>query len=826
MKHKPENRSGRTNGLTYPSATIEQKLGMNGVRAHIKNQCITPAASEMIDSMKFTTDFSIIVNDLNCAEEMRILLENENAPNLTGIVDIREELVTLATKGTFLEVPTLAGLKRSMSVAMEIVAFFREECDSPTLTELTSRISDLNEEINIIDAILTPQGTIRDNASTELQQIRSRMATIQSRISSAMRRVLTRAVNDGIVEADTQPVMRDGHFVVPVVAMNKRRLSGIVHDESASGRTYFIEPSEIVELSNEQRELLIEERREIVRILIDTADRLRPRLGSITESLSIVYQLDFIRAKGLFALQTGGHLPEMHDKCIIQWHDAVHPLLKLNLEARSRTVVPLDLELTSDTARILIVSGPNAGGKSVTLKTVGLNQYMIQCGVLPIMDGRSRAGIFDAIFVDIGDDQSIDDDLSTYSSHLRNMKYMLSHGTDRSLFLIDEFGGGTEPQIGGALAQALLAEFNDKGMWGVVTTHYQNLKQFAQETQGIVNGSMLYDRARMAPTFRLATGNPGSSFAVDIALRTGLPRRIIEKAEEIVGSDYFNVDRYLLEIARDRRYWESKRAEIKEREKQLDKIIERYETNADNLRQQRRAIIEDAKNEAESIIARSNAAVERTIREIRSNQADKEKTRAARTRLDEERKDIASQRIPEHKELKKVPSSRKKKEVPKQQKSERQIIAGDTVLLDNKGVPGIVSEVKKKTAIVNFGQMKMEVPTDRLTHTIRKPASGATGGTSVITSETSDAIRDRQLGFRNEIDVRGMRADEALQAVTYFIDDAIQFNAGRVRILHGTGTGALRVAIRHYLSTVSGVTSFRDEDVRFGGAGITVVELS
>lgn len=816
-----------SDALIYPR-NVEHKLGVDTVRKMISELCVSQPARELVSDMKPVTDFRKIELWLGQTAEMLAVVESDSVFSLSGLADARPWLAQLRADGAFIDVEELAAFRSMLRVASGVAEFFGEEQSSewPKLAELAREIGNVREVVRIIDKVLSPSGTVKDNASPRLQEIRQRLNAIQGKVSSAMRRIMSRAVADGIVESDASPAIRDGRLVLPVSAMNKRRIPGIVHDQSATGKTYFIEPAEVVELNNEQRELEIDERHEIVRILIETATLIRPFLPELQRSFRILTVFDFIKAKAEFAARTGGQKPQLQNRSVIEWHDARHPVLKLSLEAKGKAVVPLNIDLTADTYRILVVSGPNAGGKSVALKTVGINQFLIQCGVLPSMEANSRAGIFDAVFVDLGDDQSIEDDLSTYSSHLRNMKYILSHGTDRSLLLIDEFGAGTEPQIGGAIAQSLLAAFNEKGMWGVITTHYQNLKQMAQETEGIVNGSMVYDRQKMSPTFRLVVGNPGSSFAVEIALRTGLPKAIIEEAERIVGSDYFNLDKYLLDINRDRRYWENKRSDIKRREKHLEEIIARYEQNAETLRQQRRSIIEEAKTQADDIIAKSNAAIERTIREIRQTQAEKEETRELRRQLAEVRKQIADDVPPESKELRKAPRPKKTKQKPAEVKTvAREISVGDNVLLDGQGQPGQVLEIERDKATVNFGLMKISVPLSRLSLTLRKASSRPGDGTSVVTRQTSEASRQRQLAFKNEIDVRGMRADEALQAVTYFIDDALQFNAGRVRILHGTGTGALRMAIRQYLSTVPGVSSYHDEDVRFGGAGITVVNL-
>ena len=817
--------------VVYPRNTIEKKLGMDTVRAYVGELCASAPARELVDNMFACKIYSTVRGNLLMTSEMKIIAESDTPLSFSGLTDTRDWFARLATAGSFIEVEELVELRNSLSVAESVTSFFKakdeeEENSCPALSKLASDMFDVHAIISIINAVINAAGTVKDNASPELQDIRNRLSTIQHRISSAMKKVINRAVSEGIIDSDVQPSVRDGRLVIPLPSMNKRRISGIVHDESSTGKTSFVEPAEVVELGNEQRELELAERREIVRILIETASKIRPAVPDLINTFGILYELDFINAKALFAVKTGGNMPRLVDKCDIEWHDARHPVLRLNLEARNRAVVPLNIDLTDETSRILVVSGPNAGGKSVALKTVGINQYMLQCGLLPVLEPNSRAGIFDGIFVDLGDDQSIEDDLSTYSSHLRNMKYILNHGTNRSLFLIDEFGSGTEPQIGGAIAQALLSEFNNKGMWGVVTTHYQNLKQFAQDTPGVMNGSMIYDRQLMKPTFRLLAGNPGSSFAVEIASRTGLPKSIIAEAERIVGTDYFNLDKYLLDINRDRRYWENKRLEIKRREKHLEEVISRYEQNAENLRQQRRAIIDEAKTQADDIIARSNAAVESTIREIKKVKAEKEETRLLRQKLAEKRQQIANDVPEEHKELRRAPKPKKQKQKNAVVKKPEKIEVGNNVLLDNQGQPGTVLEINRDKATVAFGLMKLNVPLSRLTLTIRKPSSGASDGVSIVSSQTVEASRQRQLHFKPEIDLRGMRADEALQTVMYFIDDAIQFNAGRVRILHGTGTGALRTTIRGYLATVPAVRAFRDEDVRMGGAGITVVDLS
>ncbi len=818
--------------MTYPE-NIEHKIGFDTVRRMVAAFCSSPLGARRVDEMAFSTSYDEVRILLDRTDEMKRILESGEGFPSGGIRDITERLKAIRPDGTYLTAAELVDLQVSIASMAAIASFFAAHRDDegisqfPALDEVASRLGAFPLLAAAIDRIVDRWGNIKDNASPELAAIRSRLNSMAGTINSVMRRVISAAVRDGVIEPDTTPTVRDGRLVLPVAPMHKRKVQGIVHDESASGKTVFIEPAEVVEANNRLRELQIEEHREQVRILVATASQLRPHIPTLLDSFDILADFDFINAKARFAIDTEACMPHLVSGPQMEWYHACHPVLRHSLLSQGKEVVPLDITLTPE-HRILVISGPNAGGKSVTLKTVAIVQYMLQCGLLPPVYDNSHFGIFDDIFIDIGDDQSIEDDLSTYSSHLRNMKYFLTRGSAGSLILIDEFGSGTEPQIGGAIAQALLADFNAKGYWGVVTTHFQNLKKFAEETPGLVNGSMLYDRQAMRPLFALAIGHPGSSFAIEIARKTGLPESIISAAADIVGSDYVNLDKYLLDIARDRRYWENKRRDIREKEKRVEQVLERYQDDAEALRRRRNEIIGEAREEARKILEGSNAAIERTIHDIRRAQADREQTLEARRRLAEERSSLLSAETAEHPALAKTPKPRHAKKAPKTPVTPdalRPIAAGDFVLLDGAGTPGQVQEIRGKNAVVIFGQLHTTVKLDRLRHTIRKPSSGAAKTTTVVSTATTEQSRERQLNFKTEIDLRGFRVDEALQAVTYFIDDAIQFNAGRVRILHGTGTGALRQSIRQYLDTVPQVRHYADEDVRFGGAGITVVEF-
>ena len=628
----------------------------------------------------------------------------------------------------------------------------------------------------------------------------------------------------------------------------KRRIKGIIHDESDTGKTVYIEPSEVVEANNKIRELEADERREIQRILLEITNKIRPEVHDIEQNFEFLAEIDFTRAKAKFAINTKSIQPEISTKPEIDWSIAIHPLLEKSLKKSGKSVVPLDIKLSSR-SRILLISGPNAGGKSVCLKTVGLLQYMLQCGMPIPVAPSSTAGIFRSIFIDIGDEQSLEDDLSTYSSHLLNMKNMMKGCDGNSLILIDEFGGGTEPQIGGAIAEAILKRFNTTGSYGIITTHYQNLKEYAQNTPGIINGAMLYDRQHMQPLFQLRIGNPGSSFAIEIARKTGIPEEVIADATEIVGKDYISADKYLQDILRDKKYWEKKRESVHKQEKIMNQIISQHETEIQTLQEERKKILTKAKEEAQQLIKDSNAKIERTIKEIKEAQAEKESTKFIRQSLNEFKESIESQNNAEmedkiqrqmnkilarkerirnkNKQEKTVPQTDKgdtpAKSIAKHTHPKTSFVAGDYVRIKGQNTVGQIKQINNKQAQVTFGMIITNIKINQLEHA-EKPETQKRAST-FVTKVTQDDIRERKLNFKQDIDVRGMRADEAIQAITYFIDDAIVANVSPVRILHGTGSGILRTILRQHLSTISGVKSFRDEHVDFGGAGITIVNL-
>ena len=630
------------------------------------------------------------------------------------------------------------------------------------------------------------------------------------------------------MDKDVNPTMRDGRLVIPVSPAFKRKIKGIVHDESATGKTVFIEPEVVVEANNKIRELESRERREVIRILTSVTNEIRPRVDELFFSYEFLAQIDFIRAKALFAVQTNSVLPVTENRVVVDWYHAVHPLLFLSHQRQGKSVVPLDITLDKGD-RILLISGPNAGGKSVCLKTVGLLQYMFQCGMLVPMAEGSHIGFFEKIFIDIGDEQSIENDLSTYSSHLTNMKFFVKNCNAKTILLIDEFGGGTEPQIGGAIAESLLGHFNNKQAFGVITTHYTNLKHFATETEGVVNGAMLYDRHLMQPLFRLEIGNPGSSFAIEIARKIGLPESVIAEASEKVGADYINMDKYLQDIARDKRYWETKRQNIRQKEKRIEELEAKYESELSAINAQRKEVVRQAKSESKQMLEQANAMIENTIRKIKEAQAEKEKTKEIRKefeRFKSENSDEAN--VSENSIDKKIAKLREKQQQKGQTAQSKELAAlkiGDNVRIKGQNGAGEIIELQGKNAVVAFGMLKTSVKVDKLERVSKTQIKKEMKRSSFVSVDTTEDIRQRSLNFKREIDVRGMRGDEALQAVQYFVDDALILSVDRIRILHGTGTGALRQIIREYLNTVHGVSSFHDEHVQFGGAGITVVEF-
>lgn len=844
--------------MIYPN-TFESKLGFDEVRALLRGRCLSTLGKDMVDAMAFSDDPATINEWLAQVREFRRLQEEADDFPLSYFFDVRQAVARLRLEGTHLDEAELFDLRRSLDTICAIVAYLNrgEATDDgevnhpyPALHRLTDGVQTFPQLVQRIDQILDRFGRIKDTASPALADIRRELARTEGSISKTLYGILRSAQSEGLVDKDVAPAMRDGRLVIPVSPGLKRRIRGIVHDESASGKTVFVEPAEVVEANNRIRELESEERREIIRILTEFAKLVRPYVVPILDSYKFLAKIDLIRAKAELARLIKGIEPDVEPYPHIDWIRASHPLLALSLEKQGKAVVPLDIMLTQQ-KRILIISGPNAGGKSVCLKTAGLLQYMLQCGLSVPIGERSRTGVFRNIFIDIGDEQSIENDLSTYSSHLMNMKQMMRHADDSTLLLVDEFGTGTEPQIGGAIAEAVLKQFCAKGAYGIITTHYQNLKHFADTHDGVVNGAMLYDRQQMQPLFQLSIGNPGSSFAIEIARKIGLPESVIKDASDIVGSDYIQSDKYLQDIVRDKRYWENKRQAVHQREKSLEQAIARYENEVKELEQSRREILAKAKQQAEELLAGSNRIIEKTIKEIRESQAEKAETKKIREELEAFKagmKDIDTaandemiarkmRQIQERKarrekrkkdrESEKLKISNEKLTINNENtagQANASLSPGDTVRIKGLTTVGKIESIDGKMATVIFGDMRTKMRSDRLERA-EKPKQEEPKAYVNVSRETRETIDNRKLNFKQDLDVRGMRGDEAITAVTYFIDDAILVGMNRVRILHGTGSGILRQLIRQYLATVPNVVSFRDEHVQFGGAGITVVDL-
>lgn len=848
--------------MIYPN-TFENKIGFNEIRTLLRERCLSSLGKEEIDKIAFMDDMKAINTQLARVREFRKLQEEVEDFPISYFFDVRQSVARLRLEGTHLEEDELFDLRRSMGTICDIVSYLNR-CDEdeasisqdgwkhepvypyPSLHELADGVMTYPQILQRIDQILDKFGKIRDTASPELNNIRRELAKTEGSISRTLYSILRSAQSEGLIEKDVTPSMRDGRLVIPIVPTMKRKIKGIVHDESASGKTLFVEPTEVVEANNRVRELEAEERREIIRILNEIAKTIRPHVPQILASYKLLAQIDMIRAKAELAKLIGGIEPEVGKYPLIDWIEATHPLLRLSLEKQGKKVVPLEIMLTRN-KRMLIISGPNAGGKSVCLKTVGLLQYMLQCGLSIPMSERSKAGIFQNILIDIGDEQSIEDDLSTYSSHLTNMKNMMKSANDRTLILIDEFGTGTEPQIGGAIAEAVLKQFCIKKAYGVITTHYQNLKHFADSHEGVVNGAMLYDRHQMQALFQLQIGQPGSSFAIEIARKIGLPEQVIHDASEIVGSDYIQSDKYLQDIVRDKRYWESKRQTIHQREKQMEQTISKYESELTDLEKSRKEVLAKAKERAEELFKESNKKIENVIREIREKQAEKEETKKLRDSLKDFKEGIADidKQTEDDKIARKMAQILRRKDNKNKRKKEKEEKAtdatslqnctitqtqnskfkeGDTVRIKGTTTVGTIESIQDKNVVVIFGGLRSTTAIKKIEHAT-PPKKEEPRPYMTVGKQTRETIDSKKLNFKQDLDVRGMRGEEALNAVMYFIDDATLVGMSRVRILHGTGTGILRQLIRQYLATVPAVTSYKDEHVQFGGAGITVVDL-
>ncbi len=828
--------------MIYP-ANFEEKIGFDRIREQVSALCSMPSAVERLAQEGFSTSAEEIERRLSSMDEMRTLLMLEHDFPNDDYPDLAPLAAKIRVEGSYLLAAEAAMLRRGLATVGAVAGFVlgRGEERYPRLWALSRRVTTFPEIVRAIDAILDPYGEVKDTASPELQQVRRAIREREGQAAKRLQQVLQRAKQAGIVEADAVLSVRDGRTVIPVAAANKRKLQGFIHDESATGRTFYIEPVEVVEINNELKELEYAERREVVRVLTTFTESIRPDAELIADAGDYLSEIDMIRAKARWALANRAGKPIVSTDDRLELRTARHPLLQQTLQAQGREVVPLDLQLDRN-KHILVISGPNAGGKSVCLKTTGLIQYLFQCGYPVPASEVSELPVFQSIFIDIGDEQSIDDDLSTYSSHLRNMKQMLAGASDRTLVLIDEFGSGTEPTIGGAIAEAILERLLERGCYGVITTHYANIKYYASNTEGIANGAMMFDVQNIRPLFKLEIGKPGSSFAIEIARKIGLPEDIIRAASDKAGTDHINLERQLREIARDRHYWEQKRNRIRQTDRKVEELEQSYAAQLARIRQERAEIIRAAKAEAKELMAEANRRIERTIREIREAQAEREATRLVRREFDEFREQVEQPDAadPEkeariEREMERLRRRRERREERRRQgaaasgqaaspepEKPREVTVGAKVVLEGQQTPGEVRMIKGNKAQVAFGQLLTMVDKERLRVVSNNAYREAMRPVTPRTVVSVD-VSARKLNFKDHIDVRGMRAAEAVEAVQNFIDDALMVGVGSVTILHGKGTGALKEEIRRYLRTIPDVESAVDEHADRGGAGITVV---
>lgn len=769
--------------MIYPE-NIETKIDFTVIREELGRRCASSLGRECVDAMHFETDYELVQHMLQLTDQM---LHAQSDPMLTfprgDIHDMREAIARIRIERLFLDEAELDALRKTLAYAAELEHFFAglDSTKYPLLKGLgDERFSGLGEIVREIDRVLDRYGKLADHASPELARIRRELVNLQGSVGRTLASILRQAKADGWVDADAAPTIREGRLVIPVPPGYKRKIGGIVHDESATGKTVYIEPQQVVDANNHIRELEGAEHRERIRILQAITDMLRPNTDRILGSQQLLAEVDFLNAKVSLAQTLHAIRPELLNEPMLEWSDARHPVLLLHFIPQGKVVVPLSIRLRAQENHVLVISGPNAGGKSVCLKTVALLQYMLQCGLLVPVAEQSRAGLFGSLMIDIGDEQSIQDELSTYSSHLRNMRAFVRESDECTLVLIDEMGTGTEPLIGGAIAEAILRELVNRRVFGIITTHYTNLKHFAEQTPGVVNGAMLYDRGAMRPLFQLSIGQAGSSFAIEIARQIGLSEPIIRYATDLVGEEHIDYDKQLQDIARDKRYWEKKREAIRKKEKVLEERIAQYEEQMSDIKAKKKEMLEEARQQAADLLQQSNATIERTIREIKEAKADKEKTKKARSKVESLKQ--------------KVEREKPQVEIPKTPKVMRDF-----------------SELKK----------------------LAKNGSVALNSQPSTVRNTSNIVHSRTVSFERTLDLRGYRADEALERLIAYMDDALMVGAGEVTILHGTGTGALKQLTRDYLNGLNRqrhkrgqvALDFGDGDVNHGGAGLTIVRL-
>lgn len=837
-----------SNEQLYPS-DFYQRVGFDRVLAMTESRCLMARSREMLAETVFMTDYEAVEQELRRCDEMRtILFMDEGFPE-EGFVDTIDFLSRIMAEGTFLSQQELGLLRKSLIGVEGVTRYLRGNKKYPSLAAMTEGIESHGEVVLAINRIIDDLCNVRDNASAELADIRRAISSKEREAAKRIQAILRESKNSGIVEEDAQLSVREGMVLIPVLASAKRKLKGLVHDESATGKTVYMEPLEVVEINNDIRELLYSEGREIIRILTVFTNEIRPIVESLALPNEFMASVDLLRAKAKVALAMGAGKPIVTRERLINLRKARHPLLEIALKREGREIVPLDLRIDAK-KHILVISGPNAGGKSVCLKTTALIQVMVQMGFLVPVAENSEITLFDNLFIDIGDQQSLDNDLSTYSSHLQNMKNILRQSNARSLVLIDEFGTGTEPSLGGAIAETILERLEAKGVFGVITTHYTNIKYYASGAEGVINGAMTFDVQHIKPLFSLEIGKPGSSFAFEIARKMGLPEEVVKEAQGKIGDSQINIEKQLREIARDKNYWSNKREKIKKSDRRYEEVVASYEDGLKELKEQKALILKNARQEAEKMLAEANRKIEATIREIKEANAEKTRTKEVRAEFDAFREEqehteknteelrierkIAKLRENERLKFEDRISSVEAVTKPAPKVENRDFAVGDTVRMKGQYVAGKILSIDKKRITVAFGQLNTTTTKEKLEHIsnaeykkqFKEFKSGMYSGGMATKSESSYNTSEKRLNFKREIDLRGARVDEALEIVRIFIDEALMFDVSELKILHGKGTGALKEEIRRYLYTIPAVESAVDEHVEFGGAGITVVTLN
>ena len=835
---------------------LEQKIGFDRIRQIISDRCSTAYAAERAATETFSTSASIIRKRLLLTDEMRLIMMFEDSFPSGGFIDCIDFLKPLERSASAIDLISLRKLKTMLETLRKIIAFFDDVKDEvyPNLKRMSAPIMSFPEVQRRIESIIDRYGDIKDTASDELYSIRKSLREKEGAISRRMSAILKKAQEEGIVDSDAGVAVRDGKMLIPVSAANKKRIAGFIYDESATGKTAFIEPAEVVELDNQIKELKFGEQREILRILLEFTDFLRPYIPDLLSAARYLGEIDFIMAKAQVALDFIAGMPVISDNGEMNLRRARHPLLERALKKEKKEIVPLTATLTPQ-KHILLISGPNAGGKSVCLKTVGLLQYMFQWGMLIPTSETSEMLVFDRIMVDIGDDQSIDNDLSTYSSFLANMKEMLAKADNKTLVLIDEFGSGTEPAAGGAIAEAILCELDKRGAYGVITTHYTNLKLYASADTGVMNGAMMFDVKNIAPMFKLEMGLPGNSFAFELARKMGLPESIIKDAESRAGEEFVGIERNLRKIARNRKALDEKLERIRNTDKTLENITDKYHKELSQIKQLKKEILDQAKKEAEEIIKGANKQVENTIKTIKESQAEKETTQEARKELQGFMSILAARKEKEQKDkddyiekkIKQIDARRERQKQKKAQRADekaqqelREQIAeqerleafrsaplkvGEKVRVKENGMVGEVTKVSAKAVVVAIGNISSKMPLDKVERITSNEFKSAVKETSrpVSAIKIDASISERKLNFSTELDVRGERLNDAVEKVTRYVDDAIMLGISSVRIIHGKGTGVLRDELQKLIRTMPGVAGVKDEHIQFGGTGVTIV---